>query len=408
MDYYSKLKRGGISTGNIDNQDSIAMIYALEILRNDLKFNQYFSDNNEWRIAFEGNDDIEILNNDFCIFIQVKTSKLTLTDLNAILNNFLINYEKYINYYNEQAFMISGLHGVSDSLKSFPKKLNEYRNSKITYKKEIYSEHLTKLMNEYNLNEKFKIILDNLLIDERYLIKDNSDTLAVFAHNLRQTYFIRDIGDRLVSNIYKEFNLRFSEYRRNRNSISKMEILDIINGELRKVELISNLEVVSGYQKTDSGYNRIKDNEYIFKLQNCQDKMERYVFRNWRKAYFKEFILSLLFGATKCPECNHPMMANLLGLNGISCPKCGYHPYLTLFFSCYCGDCIAIKTQPNLVTEDIFNYLYEFFDEEDKCSKCGEKYIDNYIIERTTLMPVPFPFSEFNLKELYFKNRKKY
>ncbi len=407
MSYYSKQKRGGISTGNVDNQDSVAMIYALEILRNDSKFNQYFSDDKEWRIAFEGNDDIEIINNDSCMFIQVKTSKLTLTDLNEILNNFLTNYEDYKNNYNKQAFMISGLHGVSDSLKSFPKKLSEYRNSKITYNKEIYSEHLTELMNEYNIDEKFKIILDNLLIDERYLIKDNSDTLAVFAHNLRQTYFIRDIGDRLVSNIYKEFNVRFSEDRRNRKSISKMEILNIINSELKKVELISNLEILSGYKKTDSGYTRVKDNEYIFKLQSCQDKMNKYIFRSWRKAYFKEFVLSFILGATRCPECNHPMMANMLGLNGIACPDCGYQPYLTLFFGCYCGDCIAIKTQPDLVTEDIFNYLYEYFDKEDKCEKCGEKYIDNYMIERTALMPVPFPFNKFNLKELYYKNRKK-
>lgn len=397
MSYFSRQKRGGIVATNIENQDSVAIILALEIMQNESKFNNYYTSIDEWRLVFEGNDDIEIVSEDYCTFVQVKSTKVTFKDLNEILENFLSNLQEYGNEYNKLFFMISALDGFNGKLKSFPDKLNEFKNSQKAYKRKISEKILLDLINEYSIDLKYKDIVKHLHIDIRYLMKDDADTKAIFAHNLRKAYFVRDIGDRLALNIYEKLTDRFSLERRNRSSISNKQILSIINKEIKKLELISDLEVISGYEKVDYGYKRVENNENINKVYRCQAMLKKNIFKGWRKAYLKEFLISLLLGHTKCPECNHPLMANIGGLNGIACPDCGFQPYLTVFLGCYCGEYLAIKTQPKLITEEIFTYIYEYFDSNPKvCPNCGEEYIDEYILDRIILAPVPYPFNNFN------------
>lgn len=407
MSYFSIKKRGGIIATNIENQDSVGVILATEFLHNQSKYHDYFGINNEWRIAFEGNDDIEIVSENTCVFIQVKTAKITVNELNDILDNFQSHYNKFHDSYSNVFFQISALEGFGNPLKSFPQKLKEYRNAKGTYKKKIIDDTLIELMAEYKINVKHKKILELLDIDTRYLIKDENDTKAIFAHNLRRAYFIKDIGDTLVLNIYDTMINNFSLARRNRSSISSKEVINIIVKEIQIIELISNLEVISGYTKIDYGYKKLEDNRHIKDLEICYRLARKSIFKQWRRAYLKEFLTSLLLGNNNCPQCNHPLMANIMGLYGIACPDCGFQPYLTMFFACYCGEVIPIKTQPNLNTEDIYNYLLEYFDDNNTiCVKCSRELIDDFFIERIVLAPVPYPFNNFDLKKLYYSVRK--
>lgn len=408
MSYFSNQKRGGISTSYIENQDSVAIILALEIMQNESIFSSYYNSVDGWSLMFEGNDDIEIISNNYCTFIQVKSKKVTPRELNEILDHFYTNLNEYKNKYKQLFFMISAFEGIDGKLKSFPEKLKEFRKAQKSYKSEIHEKILLELINEYSISLKYKEIIKYLYIDTRHFVKDDTDTKAIFVHNLRKAYFFKDIGDRLSLNIYKVLADRFSYERRNRGSIHFKEILNLINKEIKKLEFIADLDMITGYKKIDYGYKRIENNEYIKKLSKCQDMLKHNVFKEWRKAYLKEFLISLLIGNVRCPECGHPLMANLGGLNGIACPDCGFQPYLTLFLGCYCGEYVAIKTQPELSTEEIFTYIYEYFDNNHKvCPKCGKEYIDEFICYRILIAPVPYPFNNFDLKELYYKVNKR-
>ncbi len=59
-DYYSKRKTGGSINSKIEHQDTVALIYALELLSNPffLGFNREIDD---FCIMCENNDDLEIL-----------------------------------------------------------------------------------------------------------------------------------------------------------------------------------------------------------------------------------------------------------------------------------------------------------------------------------------------------------
>jgi DNA-directed RNA polymerase subunit RPC12/RpoP len=127
-----------------------------------------------------------------------------------------------------------------------------------------------------------------------------------------------------------------------------------------------------------------------------------------KKAYFKEFLLSCVLSAKRCPKCGHPMMANINGLNGIACPDCGYAPYVTLIAFCECGDFEVVKTQPELNDEKIFNYLNDFFNNKNDthCESCNRDLMDDYVAERIMLVPIPIPYDEYKNIDVIYKNSK--
>lgn len=406
MDYFSKKKRGGVTASKIDNQDSVAVITALELI-SDQNPQRFWNFDNEWTMSFEGNDDIEICDGNKREYIQVKTPKLDKTVLIEILENFLENMNLYKDTYDSQYFSIYVLEGLSDSLQSLPQKIMEYNNSKRLIHVDISEKILTELMKEYSLESKFRPVLENIYIDTRYLLRDSIDTIGVFSYYLRKSVVFRDIGENLSKRVYTILLDEIGKLRRSRNGISKKNVISIISNELKNNDLTPNYEIFSGYKRVEHGYVRER-NDNNEKLINAIKKLKKNVNSEWRKAYFKEFLLSLILGASKCPECRHPMMANMNGLYGIACPDCGFQPYLTMFLGCYCGNFVAIKEQPELSSELLYEYIFEYFDSNDtKCDKCGISHIDDYILERVMIAPYPYPFDSFDLKELYDKYSRK-
>lgn len=104
-------------------------------------------------------------------------------------------------------------------------------------------------------------------------------------------------------------------------------------------------------------------------------KAKKDIMRGWRKAYRKKMIISCIFSAKRCPQCGHPMMANMMGIFGIACPDCGFNPYVTMFMFCECGAYEVVKAQPELDDDKQIQYLKEFFDGresvdyQNKCQK---------------------------------------
>lgn len=405
--YYGKKNTGGKTASKIENQDSVAAIYALEQLNSRNLFN-FGIDVQDFCLKCEGEEDIEIFNLENHIFIQLKTSPISAKDFKEIIADFdRLNKN---NTSTDNFFIIASFEPIRINGKNFKEYLDEYiqvlTNSYETdeKKKEVKDE----LVSIFDLSA-YRDIIDKVRIDARPLFKDGKDIKAIFARYLRLNYLFKDPGDVICECLYIKLTDKFAELRRNRGAISKEEIEKIINNEISKGSIIKGLSLLSGYSKIENGYE--KNESSLTKRQAILEgyvKAIKNVKKEWRKAYKKELIISLIFGAKNCPQCGHPMMANIMGINGIACPDCGFSPYVTMFMFCECGSYEVVKAQPELDDDKQVQYLKDFFDNREcnVCKKCGKSLLDEYVEERVFYAPFPFPYDEIKNIDIIYKNSK--
>ena len=406
--YFSPQKRGGKVASKIENQDSVGIILSMELMDKESDFFSFFNRKDPWKVMFEGNDDIEFIQSDARMFVQVKTSEIKYNEFIEILDKFKDNYLKLA--IKNCFFKICAFNNVKLKDKSFSEKLSEFHNSKKAYEEVEVRNNLKELLYNYNIGLEYAEIVKNLHIDIRPLFKDKNDTEAIFAQCLRKSYPIRDFGSKISSVIFNELNLTFAHGRRNRLSISKTDILKVINNNIRVDNFVQEVSLVLEYEKTQNGYLPSKRAQEINReIRKSNQKIVRKVMKAWRKVYWKEFLTALIFGFVKCPHCGHPLMANIGGLKGISCPDCGYQPYVTLILGCSCGHYNVIRSQPALTTEEIFNSVLKYFENRamSKCLNCNHELLDEYWQYRLMLLPVPNPISNYDLKSLYNNSKKR-
>lgn len=96
------------------------------------------------------------------------------------------------------------------------------------------------------------------------------------------------------------------------------------------------------------------------------------------------------------PKCGHPMTANIMGLNGIACPDCGFNPYVFMILFCECGEFQVIKSQPEMDSESQIKYVKEYFliKEKNCCDNCKKNLFDEYLEARIFYAPVPYPYNQ--------------
>lgn len=174
-----------------------------------------------------------------------------------------------------------------------------------------------------------------------------------------------------------------------------------------KASWYSGVSLILGYKKLENGY--VQDHELDIKRTNIANgvrKAYKKIMHEWRKAYLKEILVSIILSAKRCPQCGHPMMANIYGMNGIACPDCGYAPYVSLVLCCECGEYELIKAQPEIFDDSIFNYLNDFFRarKDTTCKKCGKDLLDEFVELRTIMVNVPIPFDEYKNINVIYEN----
>lgn len=405
-DYYSKRKTGGSINSKIEHQDTVALIYALELLSNPffLGFNREIDD---FCIMCENNDDLEILSNHIHIFVQVKSTSINKSSFLKILDNF--KNEAAAEEEKESYFVISSFELIKIDGVNFTERFAQYRqvllNDFETEKRKL--EVKRELINDCCLSD-YEFLVDRLYIDRRPLQKDDNDIRAIFSKYLRQVYGFKDFYESQTDSLFDILCNKFALLRINRGCIDKKDIESIIGKELCRSSWYSGLSITLGYKKVDNGY--IKDNDLLIKRNNILagvKKGYKKVMSGWRKAFLKEFLLSQLIGAKKCPQCGHPMIANLGGLNGIACPDCGYNPYVSLVLFCECGNYEIIKAQPEVTDDAVFSYLNEYFKKNNhcKCQKCDRELLDGYVELRIALLPIPIPFEKYkDIDKIYEKS----
>lgn len=401
--YYDKKSTGGRTTSKIENQDSVAAIYALEQLHSTDIFG-FGTKIVDFCIKCEGEEDIEIFNKEKHIFIQLKSSVIGKSDFAYILDHFLtLNSD---NTSTENFFVLTSFVPIRINEKNFKEYLDDYVNVLVNpyetdeKKKQVKDD----LISNFALS-KYADIIDKVRVEVRPLFKDSKDTKAIFGRYLRLNYIFKDPGDIIVDNLYTNLTNKFAELRRKRGAITRAELEAVVNSAISKGSIFSGLSLSVGYSKIENGYveneQKVKKRDLImagFK------KAKKDIMRGWRKAYRKEMIISCIFSAKRCPQCGHPMMANMMGIFGIACPDCGFNPYVTMFMFCECGAYEVVKAQPELDDDKQIQYLKEFFDgrESDVCKVCGKKLIDEYVENRIFYAPIPYPYEEIdNIDEIY-------
>ena len=264
----------------------------------------------------------------------------------------------------------------------------------LVYKLSRFGRNAADILNSLELVQSYGV---NLICIEEGI--DSSQTKVIFGRYLRLNYIFKDPGDIIADNLYTNLTNKFAELRRKRGAITRAELEAVVNSAISKGSIFSGLSLSVGYSKIENGYveneQKVKKRDLImagFK------KAKKDIMRGWRKAYRKELIISCIFSAKRCPQCGHPMMANMMGIFGIACPNCGFNPYVTMFIFCECGAYEVVKAQPELEDDKQIQYLKEFFDgrESDVCKVCGKKLIDEYVENRIFYAPIPYPYEEID------------
>lgn len=404
-DYFSRQKMGGQNNSLISNQDSLAIIYAVEQLNNADMFG--FGINiTDFSIQCETDDDLCIVNTEYKIFIQLKSAKITDVQFHEILDTFMKDFKNEPN--RQSFFVIATFENFTVKNKKIIDHFDNYRNiyqdpNETQEKKDRVKREL---IEEFDLTE-YTDIINRIKIVNRPLFRDDKDVPAIFSRYLRLAYGFKTQKEHLIDNIYNELMAEIEKSRRTRGFISKEKVETIIGKNLVKDTIFDKFDLLIGYEKAENGYKKkTYSNKELIDLEKGSRKAVKKIFKGWRKAYKKEFFLSMLLGDKRCPECGHPMIANMKGLFGIGCPDCGYSPYLTMFSTCNCGNYEVIRTQPELIESKIFTYMNEFYCNDRRCSKCNRLLSDEYFELRVVMLPVPYPFINYkNIDEIY-KNSK--
>lgn len=403
--YQDKNKIGGKINSKIDNQDSFASVISVEQL-NESDIFGFGCKIDDFCIKCEGDEDVEIFNNEDHIYIQVKSSQIRKGDFVKILDRFIeIDSDEKAtkNYFVIATFekiVIDNkdiIEQFDDYYKVF---INEYETN--DKKKRVRNE----LIERFGL-QKYSVMIDRIRFKYRPLFRDAKDTVAIFSKTLRLYYKCRGISEDTINELFASLNALLGVARRERGSVSRGELEKIINKELSHFTPFSKLSLQMGYKKIENGY--IKDEEANSKITSISRgfrKAKQKLFAGWRKAYFKEFLLSFFIGAKSCPQCGHPMMANINGLKGIACPDCGFTPYVTMLAFCECGYFETIKNQPEIDDEAHIRYIRDYFNgkEDNLCPKCGRYLYDDNFEDRVFYAPIPYPYSKLMSDDEMYKD----
>lgn len=402
--YFSNKKRAGVETSNIEHQDSVATHMALLLQSQKSPYSELESE--DWSIMSEGEDDLEIISQELRVLIQAKKGELTKTGLKEIISNFLETQSRARDsgFNKEFKFQINALGGLSKDLKTLPAKLGELKSRKEVYTKEEYLVSLKEISSAYEIPEK---IFEGLHIDVADYFKDSDVSKARFIHLLRAVYPVRIYTDDFAHEIYTSLSsILFSEARRKRTGVTKSEVNKVI---LSQIAPLNNMSIEMDFVNTKTGYRKVSElTRFLASEKEIFRKVIWNVRVDWLKYYWKRVLRNMLLPSNEiCLECKHPLIAGFYGALGLSCPSCGYTPFVSLVFACDCGGYTLIKKQPELGTEQCADYISSYIRNGNiKCDPCGRNIRSELLRRRWLVVPYPLPFTDFTPGKIsgYFDN----
>lgn len=342
--------------------------------------------------------------------IQVKSNEITKKTLMEILDNFnekLLSKSKLEYQFIIFTFKQIKLNGSLE----FSKSLSQYKN-RVSVDFENKEEIRREFLKKYDIDEKYSSMIERLQIVEDNVPFNTEETISRISYKLRKLIPLSDYTDNLVNIIYRELKFEFEKARIERNQIKLEQILNIIIDNVSLKESYTNISIETGYSKLQDNSGYIKQENIMLERQEIVDSLNlgiKTLKKMWWKQYRKEFFKSLLFSAIRCPQCRHPLMANMMGIHGIACPDCGYQPFVTMYYIHTCGHPIIVSEQPDFEEDSLLIYATDFVKNTKKCEKCNGEISSANLLTRLCFVPYPSPKIDINeeLKKNYYNSNPK-
>lgn len=387
--------KGGHRAARIDTQDKVAVIVAVEILASNVELVPPWSSLRRARIAFEAREDFEIRWDEGRQYVSVKDRIVSKSDLLRAIDN-LRECSTEVTDPSDQSIRVeaSSLHPSARSFYEDVERLRELEESS----HEDYLLACDEFDREHNTPSSWAT---KLVVCERRIGENPRLAAAVFAHAIRSALPVHNFGDAQLALMFNDLsNHLLREKRRSRGA------LEIVDLETRLLEPLIPLRIANyqvAYTRTRYGYirDRKKSKDLAYE-QSLVLKFSRSLMREWRRHTRKDRWLNITVrGPIGCPACNHPLMANLLGWRGIACGRCGFQPYLTLFWACDCGSGAVVQRQPDLSALTLVQDAVRLKTTGDiVCIGCDMPPEDENFVGRLFTLPIPYPVETFSENDL--------
>lgn len=216
---------------------------------------------------------------------------------------------------------------------------------------------------------------------------------------LRRIAPFTDYTDERTNLVINELTRRMSAARHNRGSVTFSEIRDMIFTQALPGDVLgisqSYVRTRYGYVKSPSLEKSLKNDERLVTAAT-RSAMKRY-----RKATRTHRLSTIFFGPVRCIACNGPLFANLCGYtrNGIACSRCGFQPFVSLFYACSCGWPILLVAQPSSHYVDMAQEVRDSVSSA-RCTRCSRSARPEGVATRIFQLGIPWPPEGFSDRQL--------
>jgi hypothetical protein len=388
---------GGVHASYIEAQDSVAAFLALEAISGQADASLTDIDGQHARIVCEWQDDLELLWDEGRIHVQVKNQQMSLREVHEAVTRLYGSPEDHEDH-GACRLRLFALGGLEKPARHLPEHLDQLRSAI-----EIRSEKEGKKILE-DFERKWKLPASRALllhVDTRDLRRDSPTARDLFSGLLRRALPVSDFTDGRVDQLFRELaGETFAPCRRQRGWVSLADARDRMLAQLLPLD-IATYEIE--YTRTEFGY--IKDPllvQHLAREKAIVGRAWRRILFRWIRHVWRDALLNILYrGAVKCPACNHPLLANFVGLRGIACPDCGYQPYLTLVYICYCSELIVLVEQPEVDKLQLYASALEKLRSSDlSCTECGSHPQFEKLPTRIAMIPFPVPVERYSPKSI--------
>jgi hypothetical protein len=363
----------------IDHQDSVAAILSIEVVAGRLTAVPALGQTGDIVVFCEGLEDLEFSWTSGRLLVSVKDLVLTM----PVIRDFLIGAEgRYppLAEFDQQHLLLCGLRGADAKVVSFQADLNHL---KARLGKGVEGETAA---SEFERKWKVPgINASNMSLDLRPMLRDSTEGAAIFANAMRLTFPATNCTDYFLSNIWHELQDDvFAAARRHREAVSLRDLNERLTSRLAPDTIV---RFQSSFVSTPFGYIEDTDRREVLKSEaRIVSRARRRALKAWRR----HTLLERLTPRIRCLVCEHPMMGGLNGRSGYVCPKCGYSPFVTLFYACECTTPVALLAQPELSGVSLFSTAIAITRKEERhCPACQALIDPRRLDTRLFMLRIP-------------------
>lgn len=392
---FDRRYKAGHWAARIDTQDKVATIVAVEALGGSLELVPYPIANLGGRIAFEAREDFELRWGGGRQYVSVKDKQVSRSDLYKAISS-LESVMADAGDVGRQSFRVEAASLASEA-RTLYEDIVRLRSIRSTGSDEDYGLVAAEFVREHKIDADLAQLL---VVSERRIGDNRKLSNAIFAHAMRDAVRVHNYSDKDLTALFEDLvNSVFYDRRKVRGVLDLGDFERLILAPLMPLQMAA---YQAEYVRTRYGY--VKDNTRQRQLQQEQElvlKCMRSLMKEWRQKTKRDRRLDQLRGHIGCLSCDHPMIANFNGRNGLACPACGYQPFMTLFYACDCGAGVVIQRQPEISSLEMFRDAVRLVrDENLRCAKCNERPLEEKFTGRIFTLPIPYPILRYPIREL--------